>query len=693
MKYLEPYAALTDATLAELASVGLLRRARKLSDDVDETDSDATGVSLRIAGHAVRVDARGPEAVSCACPTGGTCVHVVVACQWARARAAELGVRAAEPSATTSPRPTDPAPHAPDVPKTTDDTPATGTPDTPGAAGKPAPTGRPPAKRPARRPSAAQARRLAAARQRRAVALAEVRDAVVHLLDGGLAHLRHDTPESLRALAGRVRVAAFAPVHGLRLEALLRTAAGQSTALAGHDDGATEADLFATLTEIWALAEVHEAAEAHEAETADTDALSARPSTTAGGKGGSKGGPRSKGGGNGRDEDETDIARLVPLAARWWTGASGSRGLAFTAWDVEEERVRTAVTGRPAGTDPNFRRDWDARLLWNVSPSRLSAGPFEVSAVRARPDGTLGAGGAPRLAPLGEFGLDELRRIAEHTSAAVPARETVGFGRRPSSVRLLMVRDAGDIGVDEVRQDVTWTVVDSRGEPHLLRVPVEERHTADTLLHILAGRWSVVAVTVERHAGRLEPTGVFLRGHDGVIRLVSPSLIEQYQLGHDARRNFVHWDAWRKRISRVAGMRSRAQAVVTAPEPAPPVLRACDLAWDVTVAVAATGRHRLTARQRSDVEQARTLARDLGLATLERAIADLLPGDVTSGGADRPGGTGRSGGADRSADADGSDVGGPDAGSAAELARVSPEVLARAAFLIRRTREIVSASG
>jgi hypothetical protein len=47
------------------------------------------------------------------------------------------------------------------------------------------------------------------------------------------------------------------------------------------------------------------------------------------------------------------------------------------------------------------------------------------------------------------------------------------------------------------------------------------------------------------------------------------------------------------------------------------------------VAAAATGRPALTTRQRSDVEQARVLARDLGLATLERTADRLLDGELT----------------------------------------------------------------
>jgi hypothetical protein len=165
-------------------------------------------------------------------------------------------------------------------------------------------------------------------------------------------------------------------------------------------------------------------------------------------------------------------------------------------------------------------------------------------------------------------------------------------------------------------------------------------------------------VTAERLGDRLEPVGIFLRDADGAIRLVSPSLTDQYRIG-DSRWNPHHWETWRKRLSRVAGMRSRARAVTESATPESPVARACGLAWDVLVAVAATGRRRLTPRQRSDLDLARALARDLGMSTLEQAVATLVPDDGAV----------------------------PDGAPA-----LTPETVARAAFLIRRTREITTAT-
>ncbi|MBL0888575.1 hypothetical protein [Myceligenerans indicum] len=708
MRFLEPYAALADEELVTLASTGMLRRARKLSGDVVEQGSDAKGADLVIGGCAVRVDGRGPAAVACQCPTGGVCVHMVVAWRWARDRAAERGVR------------------PPTVPGADDQDPASGSergssPGRPGGDGtaaagassagavgtgsaEPVPPSRADETQPAKRAAVRRPvpRGHSAAARRRAVALAEVRDAVVHLLDSGLAHVRDDAPEAFRALAGRVRVAGFDPVHGLRLDALLRTASGQAADLAAHADGTDESDLLSTLTEIWALCEVHARAGRADEEAAPTPHGTGRAGEA--GRAGADDGTgatgvtgvtgRARGAGttgraredsatraegvrrpagrrSSREEDEVDVARLVPLGVRWWTAPSGSRGLVLAAWDPAEECVRTAVTGRPAGSDPTFRREWDAPLLWKASPARLSEGPFSLTAVRTRPDGTLGAGGTPRVESLGDLDLEELREIADRTGTARPPRDTVGFGRRPSHVRLLLVRDTGEIGIDEVRQDLTWAVTDSVGKEHLLRVPVEDRRTADTLLHVLAGRRPVVGVTVERREGRVEPVGLFLRGDGGSIRLVSPSVTEEYQIGRESRWSHHLWDTWRRRMSRVARMRSRAQAVTEGAEPDPPAVRACRLAWDVLVAVAATGRRRLTARQRSDLDLARALGRDLGLSTLERAVSDLTRDD-----------------ADLARD----DAAREDAGRDIGAVTLTPAAVARAAFLVRRTREVAAAA-
>ncbi|MEK8228644.1 hypothetical protein NKG05_25530 [Oerskovia sp. M15] len=59
-----------------------------------------------------------------------------------------------------------------------------------------------------------------------------------------------------------------------------------------------------------------------------------------------------------------------------------------------------------------------------------------------RPDGTLSVTSRTGVAPGGAFDVDELREIADRLQGTATAG-TVGFGRAPRRVRLLMVRETG----------------------------------------------------------------------------------------------------------------------------------------------------------------------------------------------------------------------------------------------------------
>jgi hypothetical protein len=493
--------------------------------------------------------------------------------------------------------------------------------------------------------------------KRRREALAEVRDVVGRLMSGGLSHLGSDDAESLTALAGRVRVAGFdqvAPerVGNVRFDGLIRVAGGLVAGLSGRDDAVTESDLLDVLAEIWAMCEVLErAADPSSGGTATGGTATggtAAGGTVAGGTVvGGAGAPAAPGGaaagratgsgksatGSGRGtDDEANLARWVPLGARWWTSQSGSRGLAYLGWDAETEagalaavdagQVRQVVTGRPSGSDPRFQRSWTSPLLWNRSLSTLCEGAFAITKVRTKADGGLGAGGTPVLQRLeGDgFDLDELRVIAERTGAGVQPRDVVGFGRRPANVRLVLVRDVGEVGIDEVRQELTLSVVTSDGDTRQLRLPVAGEQAVQTLLSV---RSKLVAVTIERREERDEPVGLFVRDNKGAIRLVSPTITPAWSFESS------YWDFWRRRLRKLKAQASSAKAVRPAPAAPPPVRRVTLLLGDVLLAAAATGRPVLTTRQRSDVEQARLLARDLGLATLERTAQGLLVGDLT----------------------------------------------------------------
>jgi len=624
-----PYAGLDDDALKALGNPGLLRRARK--DTATEVSHDPNGAMLDVSGATVRVDDRGPAAVSCDCPTAGVCQHVLTACLWAIQLAPHAPPRGAVTAVAQA------------VPRTSGTPGTSGTPDALGTSVAPGAR----AKSGARGPSEAV---QGAAQRRRREALAEVRDVVGRLMSGGLSHLGPDDAESLSALAGRVRLAgfdqvAFEQVGSVRFDGLLRVAGGLVAGLAGRDDAVAESDLLDAFAEVWAMCEVLQRA----LDTGGTDT-----SGTAGGEG-TTGSRKGTGKGTGKgtckgagDDDEVDLARWVPLGIRWWTSQSGSRGLAYLGWDAEAGsaseagtpetgggQVRQVVTGRPSGTDPRFRRSWTSPLLWGRSLSSLCEGALALTGVRIRPDGMLGAGGNPAVRRLANgpdgngshgdgFDLDELRAIAERTGAGVAPRDVVGFGRRPATVRLVLVRDVGEVGIDEVRQEMTLSVVTSDGESRMLRLPVAGEQAVETLLSV---RSKLVAVTIERRDDRDEPVGLFVRdsspNKSGAIRLVSPTVTPAWSLESS------HWDFWRRRIRKLKAQASSAKAVRSVAPPPSPVRRVTLLLGDVLLAAAATGRPTLTTRQRSDVEQARVLARDLGMATVERTAAELLAGDMT----------------------------------------------------------------
>jgi hypothetical protein len=590
-----PYAGLDDDALKALGNAGLLRRARKDyagKDGVTELSHDPKGAVLGVSGASVRVDGRGPAAVSCDCPTAGVCQHVLTACLWAADVAPEAPPQGAAPVVAQS------------VPRTSG----------PGAGSV------------AEAAPASETRRTAAAREpseavlrRRREALAEVRDVVGRLMSGGLSHLGPDDAESLLALAGRVRLAGFEPVEpgqvgGVRFVGLLRVTAGFVSGLAGRDDAVIESDLLDAFAEVWAMGEVLQRA-------LDTGS----GNDPVGGENQAK----PTGAGRRTDAEELDVARWVPLGVRWWNSPSGSRGFAYLGWDTEADaasgteagQVRQVVTGRASGTDPSFQRSWTSPLLWGRSLSTLCEGAFTLTAVRAKPDGTLGAGGTPVVHRLDGDGFDlaELQQIAERTGAGVAPRDVVGFGRRPANVRLVLVRDVGEIGIDEVRQELTLAIVTSDGEERALRLPVTSEQAVQKLLSV---RSMLVAVTIERREDRDEPVGLFVRDK-AAIRLVSPTITPAWTFESS------HWDFWRRRIRKLRAQAASAKTVRSVAAPPTPVRRVTLLLGDVLVAAAATGRPVLTARQRSDVEQARALARDLGLATLERTAGGLLDGELT----------------------------------------------------------------
>lgn len=652
------YAGYDDTALATLGSAGLLRRARKevTAGKIEVLEGRADGAVLRVGGAHVALDARGPAAVRCACPTSGVCQHVLAACLWAREAAtgdrtpapatvgaAPTGTPAVDPVADAlaldtralhraagaavvrslaevwrtppadagathveidGPRAVVTWPGSPrvtyvagagfggmlvDRTRTAGATGATGATGTTGARGGTKderwrleavvrvahargaswPWPDPPA------PGRSAAAGVPDARD----VSAEVARAVEDVLDVGLSHLGRDDVEPLRAAGALARLGRRPAVQRLVL-----SATGRLDALVDRRDAVDERECLLALAELWAYAHADPAPDA------------ALP-----------------------DEREVDLPRLVPLGARWWVAASGARGVTVHLWDAAEGRTRSVATGRPAGADPTFRRSWDLALVWGRSVQALCRGPFALRGAVERGAADLRPGEGPVLEPAGVLTAQELHDVAASTASA-GARGEVGFGRRSAAVRVVMVRETGAVGVDEVAQELTWELVAADGSPTVVRVDAADGAACDTLLGVAAGGRRVVAVAVERDltTGTDEAVGLFVAGAAGALELVVPTLTP----AHGRQTWSTSWTRVRARVRALRGRAPTHGRDVVVPAPVEDV---CQALLDVVVALAATGRRHLTPHQAAVVARAARTADDLGAATLARAVALVAP--------------------------------------------------------------------
>ncbi|WP_313663082.1 hypothetical protein [Cellulosimicrobium cellulans] len=402
----------------------------------------------------------------------------------------------------------------------------------------------------------------------------EVARAVERVLDVGLSHLGRDDLEELRG-AGVIARLGRRPA----VQRLVTSAVGRLEALADRRDAVDEEECLLALAELWAFVRAEPAPDA------------AAP-----------------------DERVADLPHLVPLGARWWVAASGARGVTVHLWDVAEGRARAVTTGRPPGADPTFRRSWDLPLVWGRSVEALCRGPFGLRGATERA-GALRPGEGPAVEPLGTLTADALRDVAERT-AETDACAEVGFGRRPAVVRVVMVRDAGPVGVDEVAQEITWTLVAADGTPTVVRLDAADEQACDTLLGVAAGSRRLVAVAVEHdlESGGAEAVGLFVERPGGGLGLVVPTLTPAYD--HRA------WStAWTRLRARVRALRGRATTRVREVAPPSPVEDVCATVLDAAVALAATGRRHLSPHQGAALARAARTADDLGAPTLAGAVA------------------------------------------------------------------------
>lgn len=627
--WLAVIAALDDDALAALANRGLVRRAVREVDRVELVSADEGQVVLAHTGTppaTVRLLPGGPAAARCGCPVAGVCVHIVAACLWARGAApagitAAEGAAPAECAAETVLAPTvrhevlgwDPVATmkaagvaavrrvaqgqdaaATDVRATASGLHVTwpGAPEVvvlPGvgfAGMLVAGTHGDVAERAAKleavvRVFAAHGRgwpwpddHAGGVHPGQREAMRQVVDAVEAAVRAGLAHVRPDAAARLTGASQRARVEEL-PL----LARLTGLAASQVARLAERDDDQAERPALVALAEAWALAHALAGVEG------------ALP-------------PALVGPSRGEGAD-AEVGELVPLAARWWTSASGARGLTVTFLDEGRGRIETVTTGRAAGTDPTFTPSWTALRLWNASAEVLCRGPLRVLGAERRDDGTLAPTSRTRVEPLRSWAGVDLDRLAERVAAATTGPDAVGFGRRPSTVR--MIRPGrwglGTLTLDEVAQQSVWSVREATGTRHALRMAADGPE-AEAVTQLLVRRARILAIIATDN----RPDAVFTGGPEGVA-LQSLTLSP------------LGWVPVSKR--RDAKVRTLAGAAVD-DGPTDPLLRLCDAVLDACEGLASTGRATLTPRQADSLARRADAAAALGLASMATSARELV---------------------------------------------------------------------
>lgn len=404
----------------------------------------------------------------------------------------------------------------------------------------------------------------------------DVKNAIEALVNTGLSYSSRADADRLTRMAERVRLEQL-PL----LSRLLATAAGQE-----HQVTLT------ALAEAWGLAYALVASEG--------PLLARLVGQTAG--------PR-------QPHQPAHTGLLVPLSLRWWHDASGSRGFTVRMWDADHHRLEIVTTGRAAGADPSFAFTWHGPLLWRSSPERLSSRPFRLDNAERRDDGTLNPTDRTRIAPESSFADLDWDALATAVNQHHHHLDAVGFGRRIPPLTLIRPAPRTGIGrlhLDEIAQELTWTIIDANGVHHLLRIAVRDR-AAEFFTTVMANETPIRAVIVEGD----RPDAVLVE-HDDTLQLWSATMTPVPTPSVHATGLL---DAWRQRLE---DFRRRVSSPLTTPPSQPhPVRDLCGAVLDVCEALAASGRLTLTPRQTDALHRRRQQADELGLRTLTAAVAEL----------------------------------------------------------------------
>jgi hypothetical protein len=310
--------------------------------------------------------------------------------------------------------------------------------------------------------------------------LARARAIILDVCRSGWSHVSDLAAPQLRALATSARVEAFP-----RLAGHIRTLAGTVELLAMRDFGADEREALRLAARIFALA--------HALEHAEEPAVS-----------------RLRGGVQRSFEEGAEL-ELLPLGAHWWEQRSGARGLAVAFWDPASSQVLQAVMARRDGNDPGFTKHgaWTAATLWQGagSASGLGANAIILAGPRLSEDRRIALGGATCARKLPPWRTsDERWKRAGHDDwhgLAARVRTMAGLLGDPADLVLLRPAKYDLPAIDEVRQLLRWTLYDRAGVPLVLCVPYSAAKVAcfDNLQ-----AWTKPGTKVEAVLARLDRT-------------------------------------------------------------------------------------------------------------------------------------------------------------------------------------------
>lgn len=392
-------------------------------------------------------------------------------------------------------------------------------------------------------------------------AVAAVREAIEALIEDGLAHASPHGADRLTAAGQRAKM------EGLPLLARrVATAAGMVDLLARRDDSTSDADALTSLANAWALAFGLAAIQGP------------LPPALVGGSG----------------TVPAAIETLIPLGGEWWSNPT-ARGLTLWFFDPDSGLTESVTAGRAAGADPGFHRLGDIPLIWTTRTDHLMSGPLQVRGVERRVDGTLSPTSRTTVRDLAGSGLPLPRLASRLNSASSTASLVI-----PSPTGI------GSLDLDEVKQEMVWTIITADGSRHDLRVDVWSP-AVDTLTWVLARRTRLAGITVVTS----QPVGLWVQ--DGAtLRLVVPTLAQD-RAPTDQRLR-----------ARIEKLRQHAPAK-TQPAPTSPWERLVNDIEDLLTSVTATGSaSELSPRQRAALTDRAARSRELGLVTTAAALDQVV---------------------------------------------------------------------